>query len=156
MSSPNWHNDDELLLDLRRALARPPIDERVVEAARLAFAWRSVDADLELAQLVYDSYVDENHNVRSVARPAQRALSFQGECHGVEVELSDTGIDGQLTPPLGAEVTLMTARGIFATATTDPIGCFTMPPAPSGPIRFECSTAGRRMITEWVTVRATS
>ena len=50
MSSPRW-TDDELLQELRDALAEPPADESVIRAAQAAYAWRTVDADLELLSL---------------------------------------------------------------------------------------------------------
>jgi hypothetical protein len=153
MPSPNWSDDDELLLDLRRALADAPEDDLVVEAARAAFAWRTVDADLELAQLVHDSYVDDVGRTRGPEQDRPRTLSFQGTAQGVDIELGDSMIDGQLVPPRVAEVTLMTVDGAFATTTTDEVGCFVLPRPPRGPVRLECSADGSRMATQWVFLR---
>jgi hypothetical protein len=138
--------------DLTEALKTLAVDERFLEMARSAFAWHSVDVDLELAQMFYDSYLDEGVLVRGAGSGSHRTLAFQGEHLGVEIELSDTGIEGQLIPAQPGEVTLMTPKGSHARATADEIGCFAFPPPPPGPVRLECSTDGGRFTTEWVTV----
>ncbi len=155
MSSPNWSDDDDLMVDIRTALHPTSVDGRVLEAARAAFSWRTVDAELdvelELAQLFYDSYLDEDTLVRGPSA-GSRTLTFQGEQLGVEVELSGTGIQGQLLPPNPGLVTLRTATGRYAAATADEVGCFALPAPPRGPMRLECVTDTGRMTTDWVTV----
>ena len=60
--STAW-DDEELLAALRQALrARQAVSPGFVEAGKGAFAWRTIDA--ELAQLTYDSLVDERERRR--------------------------------------------------------------------------------------------
>jgi hypothetical protein len=153
MPSPNWNDDDELMSDLVTALQEPPaVDERFLHAARGAFAWRTVDTDLERVAMLYDSALDAAPATRGQPLGAPRTLAFQGEQLGVEIELSDDRIEGQLIPAQPGEVTLLTPAGRYATVTADAVGCFWFPAPPRGPIRLECGGAGGRFTTEWVTV----
>jgi hypothetical protein len=152
MLTSNWNDDDELVRDLGKALRAPAVDERVLAAARMAFIWRTVDTDLELAHLLHDSYLDEGLAVRGEGPGSPRTLAFQGEQFGVEIELGDAGIEGQLIPPQPGGVELMTAEGTYATATADDIGCFTFPSTPRGAMRLRCSTDAGSFTTEWVTL----
>jgi hypothetical protein len=152
MPSPNWSSDDELMLDLRAALREPPVDGAVLAAARAAFAWRTVDTDLELIGLLYDSVVDRQEAVREDPAESPRTLAFHGDRLGVEIELNTTGIEGQLIPAQSGLVTLVTVDGPFAAVAADPIGCFSFPTPPGGPIRLECSTDAGRFVTVWITV----
>lgn len=156
MSPLNWNDDDDLMLDIRTALRPPELESEVVAAAKAAFTWRTVDDELavemELAQLFYDSYLDEATLVRSAVPDGARTLTFQGEQLGVEVELSGSGIQGQLLPPNPGLVTIRTATGRYAAATADEVGCFALPAPPRGPIRLECVTDTGRMTTDWVTI----
>jgi len=45
MNPPTW-TDDELLRELRAALREPAVDESFIRAAKAAFTWLTVDADL--------------------------------------------------------------------------------------------------------------
>ena len=54
MTSPWWVDDDELLGELHRAFE--PVPASFIEAGKMAFTWRSIDA--ELAALTYDSSRD--------------------------------------------------------------------------------------------------
>jgi len=45
MNPPTW-TDDELLRELRAALREPVVDESFIRAAKAAFTWLTVDADL--------------------------------------------------------------------------------------------------------------
>ena len=152
MPSPNWSDDEELLTDLRAALTVPAVDEQILAAARAAFAWRTVDTDLELIGLLYDSHLDDAVAVREVPAESARTLAFHGDHLGVEIELNGTGIEGQLIPAQPGTVTLVTADGPHATVAADPVGCFSFPAAPVGPIRLECATDAGKFITVWITV----
>ena len=46
MNPLTW-SDDELLRELSAALREPPVDAVFIRVAQAAFAWRTVDADLE-------------------------------------------------------------------------------------------------------------
>jgi hypothetical protein len=152
MPSPNWNDDDALVADLRAAIKAPAVDEQILTAARGAFAWRTVDADLELIGLLYDSHLDVASSVRESPTESPRTLAFHGDNLGVEIELNDTGIEGQLIPAQPGLVTLVTAEGPYAAVAADPVGCFAFPSPPGGPIRLECSTDAGRFVTVWITV----
>ncbi len=148
MSSPRW-SDDELLQELRTALQEAPVDEGVIRAARAAFSWRTVDADIELLCLESGAGLTAGAPVRG---GGQGVLSFHGERLSVEIEIDEAGLTGLLTPPQPAQVTLVTADGARAATRADEAGCFMFPPPGHGPLRIECSLDADRFITEWVTV----
>jgi hypothetical protein len=152
MPSLNWNNDDELMADLRAALTVPAVDEEILAAARGAFSWRTVDTDLELIGLLYDSHLDVETSVRESSTESPRTLAFHGDNLGVEIELHDNGIEGQLIPAQPGIVTLVTATGPYAAVAADPVGCFSFPTPPAGPIRLECSTDAGRFVTVWITI----
>jgi hypothetical protein len=152
MPSRNWNDDDELLHALRDALLLQPEEQEVVTAARAAFRWRTTDADLELASLLYDSDLDQSMLVRGPLHGAPRTLVFRRGARGVEIEVSEAGIEGQLVPPEPGEVRLVTASGGEAeTTTADEVGCFAFPARRRGPIRIECTLRDGRIATEWIT-----
>ena len=151
MNSPRW-TDDELLSELGRALEEPPLDENIIRAAQAAFTWRTVDAELEILSLEAGLAHAGAAQVRGAGPGSPRTFAFHGERLSVELEIDDAGIVGQLTPAEAGQVTLMTPDGPQATAQTDEVGCFTLPPPPPGPIRLDCRVGTDHVITEWTTV----
>jgi hypothetical protein len=151
MSSRNWSDDDELMRDLADALRPAPVEQRLIDAARAAFAWRTVDTDLELATLLYDSCLETSAAVRGPASGAPRTLVFRGGRLGVEIELSDAGIEGQLIPPEPGVVRLLTVAGLDAQTTADEVGCFSFTHRHRGPIRIEGTLAAGTFATQWIT-----
>src|SRR5262249_2454771 len=112
-------SDEELLRELRAALAESSVDESLIRSAQAAFSWRTVDAELEVLGLV-DAFHDGDALVRdNGGADARRTLTFQGERLSVEIEIDEEGIVGQLTPPQPGEVTLVTPGGPQATAQAD-------------------------------------
>ena len=150
MPSRNWNDDDELLLDVTEALRPNPTEQRVIAAARAAFAWRSSDPDAELAALLYDSDLDRTASVRSSLPGAPRNLVFALGDQRVEVEIGEAGIEGQLVPPGPGTVRLVTVDGTAAETAADEVGCFAFPATRRGPIRIECSTPAGTVATEWI------
>ncbi len=148
--SRNWNDDDELILDVADALRPNPTEQRVLAAARAAYRWRASDPDAELAALLYDSHLDTTALVRAPAGAAPRNLVFGRGDLRVEIELSDTGIEGQLVPPAAGVVRLLTVDGTAAETRADEVGCFAFPAANRGPIRIECAVPGGRFATEWI------
>lgn len=145
--------DDELVQRLRlaaRANDAPPA--WVLEAARAALGWRTLDADL--AALIADS-ADElaPAGVRSVG--TLRLLSFETDSYAVDVEVEDSGADRRLTgtidPPGPGWLVAAHAQGTI-TATVDRGGRFIVV-VPAGPVRlrFE-SDEGSAVVTDWVLV----
>ena len=150
MPSRNWNDDDELLLDITDVLRPNPTEQRVIEAARAAFAWRCADPDMELALLLYDSDLDRAAAVRAPVSGSHRNLVFGSGPLRVEVEIGDAGIEGQLVPPQPGTVRLLTADGAADETTADEVGCFAFPAARRGPIRIECTTPAGTVATEWI------
>ena len=91
-------SDDDLLELVGRALrAADPVPDRVLEGARAAWTWRTIDQ--ELAELVFDSAA-ELTGVRS--EDTARQLTFRAPGMEIEVMIVDEAsrrIVGQLIPP---------------------------------------------------------
>jgi hypothetical protein len=148
MAHHGWTDDDTLLAELRAALsAGTPVDERQLEAARAAFTWRTVDA--ELASLTYDSLLDDRVLVRGAAT-APRSLVFDAADLTVELEVTPGRVVGQLVPPVPGEVVLETEAARGAPVATDDAGCFTLTAVPGARVRLRCTTGSTTVVTDWV------
>jgi hypothetical protein len=142
-------NDDELLELLGRALrVADPVPEHVIEAARAASTWRTIDQ--ELAELVFDS-ATELAGVRS--EDTARQLTFRAP--GVEIEVmvvdeSKRRVVGQLVPPQAATIRL-TGGDRETEQVVDRLGRFTFDGVPPGPIRLSVLIDAERVVTtQWV------
>jgi hypothetical protein len=145
--------DDTLLAELAEALhpwTVPPPE--VVEAAKRSFTWRTIDA--ELAQLSYDSLLDEAvASVRSGGQP--RILSFEAGETTVEVEVDETAgarrLLGQLVPGGPADLELRTP-GEPIVGQADELGRFVLAlPADRVRVSLRCvPAAGVAVETTWV------
>ncbi|CCH33786.1 hypothetical protein ABZ816_21675 [Actinosynnema sp. NPDC047251] len=152
MSVPGWEGDEVLLRDLTEALAEArAVPEQFYEAARAAFTWRTVDAELMLLTS-YDSILDAELAGRARAALTARQLVFDAEGISVQVEVTEAGVAGQVLPARAARVTLLTATGPVEDAELDELGCFLLGPPPAGPIRFRLQTGSTTVMTDWVCV----
>jgi hypothetical protein len=157
--------DDELLAELRTLFSEvDPPDPLLLEQARLAFAWRTIDADL--AELAYDSVADLEvlAGVRDggAAGSGPRLLGFGTDRAGedgvtVEVEVNTerarSTLVGQLMPPMPATVSVYssgTCTGPVAVLPADDLGRFRIDPVPIGPVRLRIDTGDRVIETSWV------
>lgn len=149
--------DDELFAALGEAVAARADDDRRRAAAKAAFTWRTVDA--ELAELLHDSALDAGAAVRSVAA-APRTLSF-GRRHDqdrvtLELEITDGDLLGEVigTTQPGATTTVTVQRPGVADVevAVDAGGFFTVPGVGTGPVRFRVQGAGAGLTTDWVTL----
>jgi hypothetical protein len=148
MTQPRWTDDESLLADLRAALGgAAPAGEQQLEAARAAFTWRTVDA--ELAALTYDSLLDDRVLVRG-AVTAPRSLVFEAADLSVELEITHDRILGQLVPPGPGDVVVQTETADLAQVPADDAGCFTVPGVPGARVRLRCTTASATVVTDWV------
>jgi len=155
MTHPDTHPDDEALLAelgrLLRTLDGPPPE--VVQAGRALFTWRTVDA--ELAELVYDSLLDDGAFVGVRAAGHPRILSFEAGPVTLEVEVDETPgarrLLGQLAPPGEAELELQTA-GEPVRGRADEIGRFVLAlPADPGHVSLRCVLAdGTAVRSAWM------
>ncbi|MEU4744315.1 hypothetical protein AB0G02_28165 [Actinosynnema sp. NPDC023658] len=149
---PGWESDEELLRELGAALAEArDVPDHVLRAARAAYAWRTVDAEL-LALTSYDSVLDADLAVRARATQTARQLVFDAEGVSVQVEVTEAGVAGQVLPAAAGRVVLVTPTGPVEEAELDELGLFLLGPPPSGPVRFRCEVGGTTVVTDWVRV----
>lgn len=150
--------DDELERELRTvAAAIDPVPSILLRAAVDAFTWRTVDA--ELAELAFDSLVDQDEAALVRGAGQARLLSFETSDITIEVEVTEAGpsrrLIGQLAPGREANVDIRQAREVISVR-TDELGRFTVDAVPAGPISLRCSTAeqagGRTIVTDWVSI----
>jgi hypothetical protein len=150
--SATW-DDDELLTALRQAVrAREAVPADFVEAAKGAFAWRNIDA--ELAQLTYDSQASAEHALSMRAEAASiRALTFTSARLTIELEIVGDSLLGQIVPAQAAEITIQPKVGGGTTLDADDIGRFSIQQKPAGMFRLHCRTAtGIEALTGWITL----
>lgn len=151
MGRPLWDDDEALLAELGAALrSAGEVPATVVSDGQAAWAWRGVDAELELASLVLDSCLDETADVRG-AQDGPRLLVFDGGAVSLEVEVGEDALIGQLLPPAAGEVALVAADGAETTVSSDDVGCFTLP-LPSGPVRLRARTSEGTLLTDWLSL----
>lgn len=147
-----WGDDEALLAELGAALrSAGDVPETVLSDGRAAWAWRGVDAELELASLVLDSCFEQTADVRGAGTAAPRLLVFDGGSLSLEVEVAEDVLIGQLLPPASGEVALVAADGSERAVRTDDVGCFTLP-LPSGPVRLRARTPDTALLTEWLSL----
>ena len=148
----DW-DDDQLLAALGEAIrAREAVPAWFVEMGKNAFAWHNIDA--ELAQLTYDSNVDQREAAVTRSETASiRALTFTSAHLSVELEVTGNSLLGQLLPAREGELEIHTRAGDISTTEVDEIGCFSVDPIPDSPFRLRCRTAdGTDVLTGWITI----
>ncbi|MDQ3151500.1 MAG: hypothetical protein M3R63_07215 [Actinomycetota bacterium] len=151
MTTPLPADDNQLLMELGEALrSAGPITDDDLGRARAAYTWRTVDDELALAALVYDSSIQDRPLVRGEAVPGGRTLIFEGDAVSVEVDATPDALLGRVVPPGRADISLFSIDGTISETTADDMGSFVLTTAPSGPVRFLCRTATMRLITDWV------
>ena len=148
----DW-DDEQLLTALSEAIkARQAVPAWFIEMGKNAFAWHNIDA--ELAQLTYDSSVDQR--VATVMRSETasiRALTFTSDHLTLELEVTGNSLLGQLLPPRAGTLEIQTREGEISTTYVDEIGCFSVDPIPDSPFRLRCRTAdGTDVLTSWITI----
>jgi hypothetical protein len=142
--------DDQLMAEVRAAVdSADPLPPRLLDAAKAAFVWRTIDE--ELAHLQFDSLAGSEIAVRSGAADSVVHLSFASSEASIEVDLSGRAIDGQVVPP-AAEVFLLLASGERIPITCDDLGQFGLERSVSGPVRLVARLPAGDVVTEWFTV----
>jgi len=157
MTDPD--HTEALLATLRAALddtdAVPP---EVVAAAKGAFTWRTIDA--ELAELAFDSLLSgELTGTRGVI--GVRTLSFEYGSLAVEIEVEEDGPTRRLTGQIGPrpadsiEVHHVDAAEPLI-AHPDHLGRFSVAGLRGGRVRllmrFSPANGPSMLLTEWVTI----
>jgi hypothetical protein len=132
-----------------------PVPVAVTAAARAAFAWRTVDA--ELAELTYDSWVDDRALAGVRGCGGARQLTFEAPGLTVEMEVGAAApcLVGQLVPAHPGTVEVRHDGGSLTLAVDD-LGRFAAKHLPAGPLSLRCvidAGAGAAPVeTEWVAV----
>jgi hypothetical protein len=140
-------DDERLLAALTEVLAvdEPLPMETAAVVEHEAFSFRRVDA--ELAELLYDTAVEEEVGVRG---GGPRSLSFAVAGHELDLELQqDDTIVGRVSPP-DVEVSVEGTAGTVAVP-LDRLGRF-IAAVPGPRLRFLLSAAAsaRRIVTPWI------
>jgi hypothetical protein len=151
-------NDEAIFTELRELIARTdPVPERLDEAARAAFTWRTIDA--ELAELMQDSAeIDEGALALRGAATGPRLLSFESPRLAIEAEVTVLGprerrLVGQIVPPVAASLTLEQG-GVRLTAQADELGRFAFDRVGAGPVRLRAALpdGGMEVATPWTAI----
>jgi hypothetical protein len=147
--SINAMTDDELLAELRAALAEADlVTDRQREAARAAFTWRTVDA--ELAELLHDSAL-EAAAVRG-ADDAPRTLSFASGELTLEVEIDGDTVMGQVVGAAAQSVVLQRSVSHDQPLEVDSAGFFRVEGVGPGPLRFVVQAGDWTLTSPWVAI----
>ena len=150
---PEVYDDEDLLAALQQALAeREAVPPEFIEAAKNAFAWHNIDA--ELAELTYDSSRDSEPALSTRAETASiRALTFTSAHLTLELEVTHDSLLGQIVPAQAGTIKVQLRDGSETTVPADRIGRFTIRPIPVGEFRLHCKTsADTDALTNWITL----
>ncbi|MFN2607652.1 MAG: hypothetical protein ABR511_07100 [Acidimicrobiales bacterium] len=155
MKSPTADGYDDLLGHLKFLASHlDPVPARVKEAARACVIWQTIDD--ELAELVYDSVVDDQL-VGIRGSGGSRQLTFRAPECTVEVEVAPLGgrMQGQIVPPRQLDIEVRHPGGT-TTVHTDAHGHFSTPDVPAGPVSLRWGGAGLMgegpIVTDWVVI----
>lgn len=143
-------DDDALLAHLGRALDElDPVPVDAVAVARTAAALGR--ADEALAELLFDSLLDEPELAMRSDVLDTRSVAFQGSTHRLDLDLLDDGgvVLGQLDPAAPASVELETTAGPHTTMADD-LGRFRFDGV-RGPVRLRVRVGRDELLTPWIT-----
>jgi len=153
---PDEPEDAEMEAGLRQAAARfDPVPAELIQAAKAAFGWRSVDA--ELAELVSDSLLDEAGAALVRGAGGPRLLHFRSGLLTIEIEVTRTRsaceLVGQIFPAQPAELDIRHGAHVDR-ARVDDLGRFRAEFVPAGPVSLYCRPAsggtGIAVVTDWI------
>jgi hypothetical protein len=143
--------------ELRALIAHvDPVPPLLDGAARAAFTWRTVDA--ELAELMRDS-ADASDEAALLVRSGggPRQLSFESPRLGIELEVTATGersrrVEGQLLPPAAAMVTIERPGEDGLSVQADELGRFVLDGLRAGVVRLHVVLRGTQIAIPWTTI----
>jgi hypothetical protein len=149
--------DDALLAELSAAAAvHDPVPAGVLAAAKASLTWRTIDT--ELADLAFDSSVDESPVLVRGPGSDEQLLTFETDELSVDLQVTRRGdgrrLVGQLAPAGIAEIEVRTASGVVVTITSDELGRVPAVDVPAGSLSLRILRAGETnaVVTDWVTV----
>lgn len=151
-------DDDATEAELRAIFSRvDPVPQLLDDAARSAFGWRDVDA--ELAALIRDSGDAEQEEAGMLVRGGRgaRQLSFESPRLGIELEVTATGererrLEGQLLPPGSATVTIERPGEDGLSVQADELGRFVLDGLRAGVVRLHVVLRGTQIAIPWTTI----
>lgn len=149
--------DDDLLAELREAAeVHDPVPTEVMAAARGSLTWRTIDD--ELAELAFDSSVDESPVLVRGPVSDEQQLTFETERVAVDLQVTGHGasrrIIGQLAPAGVADIELRTGSVEVIHVTSDELGRVPAVDVPAGSLSLRIQFAGEdtAVVTDWITV----
>jgi hypothetical protein len=148
----SWADDDDRLWQelqeaTRQGGAVPPDH---LTAARAAFTWRTVDAEL-LA--LTEEAAAVGAAVRGAETTERRVLEFRGAEVTIALELAGDHAEGQLLPAgaAGYRLSKATVEGETEEVEVDASGYFSFPVRDRDTFRLRLEVDGAAHVTEWVT-----
>ena len=152
MNDPPW-SDEELLAELREAGRLDPVPLEAEAVVKAAFMRRTIDA--ELAELTYDSDMDDERLAVVRHAGAPRFLTFEATNLTLELEAAMEGerlrLTGQLVPSQAGLVEIRHG-GRTTTIEADELGRFSTDDLTPGPVSLSCRTADESASTDWFLV----
>jgi hypothetical protein len=147
-----FEHDDELAAELADALRdTSDLTERIAARGKAVFTWRTIDEELLMAELTFDSAHELQPSSTRADTDIGRVLVFAADLRSVEVEVLSDRLAGQFVPPSSGRVDVEGDRGVVvATADVDDLGFFLIEPVPGGVVRLRCTTATTGLVTDWV------
>jgi hypothetical protein len=155
---PDESDETELERELRQAVTQiDAIPPMLLEAARGALTWRTIDADL--AELVFDSLADDDEAALVRGNAQARMLSFRAGGLTIDIEVTGSGesrrLIGQIAPPERASVDIRQGDSAFTTE-ADELGRFIADRLRAGPISLRCrvghGAVSAAVVTDWVAI----
>jgi hypothetical protein len=127
----------------------PPVPPALHAAALEAFQWRS--ADIELAELLFDSASEELVGVRGTATERRSFRYRAGDC-AIRIHLTAATMIVMLEPPLSVACRISSGERGDATTSehrTDELGELVLD-VPSLPVRVEVDLPSGTVATPWI------
>jgi len=123
-----------------------PIPDRLTDAARNAFDWRRVDA--ELAELLFDSAEEELVGIRGTTSD-RRSFRYAANEYVLRVHLTEETLIVMVEPPLSVPCRV-DAEGSSTEHHTDDLGELAID-LPELPLRVEVDLPSGSIVTPWIT-----
>jgi hypothetical protein len=140
-------DDDHLLAVLAEVIDET--DPVPADARAIALAADLSGLDAELAELVFDSLLDQRDTTLRADPGDVRSLTFTTGDRTIEVDLSDGGLVGRLSPAEDASLELEQGATRVPLAVDD-LGRFRAEVQP-GPLRLRVGGAAGAVATPWIT-----
>ena len=147
------HQDDELIAALTEtSTVLGPSTERERAAARPARDLLAATRSYDLAELAFDSLLDDAVAVRGPARAGARELVFDAAEATLRVEVNTDQVICHVEPAAvdtDAELTLITSRGRSHAFRSIGGGVYELADQPAGAVRLELRSATVHLATSW-------